>query len=59
MSSGELREGSALVDGRAITEVSGSITPATAETGGDLLSIGWITHSAPTLDIDLDCVREA
>ncbi|MCJ9670121.1 nicotinate-nucleotide diphosphorylase (carboxylating), partial [Neorhizobium sp. SHOUNA12B] len=34
------------------------ITPATAAavaaSGVDLLSVGWITHSAPTLDIGLD-----
>jgi nicotinate-nucleotide pyrophosphorylase (carboxylating) len=41
-----------------ITEASGGITPATArtiaETGVDLLSVGWITHSAPSLDVALD-----
>lgn len=46
------------VNGRAITEASGGISPATAAavaaTGVDLLSIGWITHSAPSLDISLD-----
>ena len=25
-----------------------------AETGVDLISIGWITHSAPALDLALD-----
>jgi nicotinate-nucleotide pyrophosphorylase (carboxylating) len=53
-----LREAVALVAGRAITEASGGITPATAAevaaTGVDLLSIGWLTHSAPTLDVALD-----
>lgn len=48
------------VAGRAITEASGGITPTTAAavaaSGVDLLSIGWITHSAPTLDIGLDFV---
>jgi nicotinate-nucleotide pyrophosphorylase (carboxylating) len=41
-----------------ITEASGGITPATArevaETGVDLLSVGWITHSAPSFDVGLD-----
>ena len=41
-----------------ITEASGGVTPETAEaiaaTGVDLLSIGWITHSAPALDLSLD-----
>jgi len=48
----------ALVDGRAITEASGRITPETAPSvaasGVDLISIGWLTHSAPILDIGLD-----
>ena len=53
-----LREAVALVDGRAITEASGRVTPASAPaiaaTGVDLISIGWLTHSAPVLDIGLD-----
>lgn len=48
----------AIVNHRAITEASGGITPdtakAVAETGVDLISIGWLTHSAPVLDIGLD-----
>lgn len=47
-----------IVDGRAITEASGGITletaPAIASSGVDLLSVGWLTHSAPCLDIGLD-----
>jgi len=43
---------------RAVTEASGRITPsnarAIAETGVDLISAGWITHSASVLDIGLD-----
>ena len=53
-----LREAVALVAGRAITEASGRVTPQTApamaETGVDLISIGWLTHSAAVLDIGLD-----
>ena len=48
----------AIVDGRAITEASGRVTlksaPSIAATGVDLISIGWLTHSAPVLDIGLD-----
>jgi len=48
------------VDGRMITEASGRINaetaPAMAATGVDLLSIGWLTHSATVLDIGLDAV---
>ncbi len=55
-----LREAVALVSGRAIIEASGGVTLATvraiAETGVDRISAGWITHSAPTLDLGLDVV---
>ena len=48
----------AMVAGRAVTEASGRITPATAPqiaaTGVDLISIGWLTHSVAILDIGLD-----
>ena len=45
------------VAGRAQLEASGGMTPATlrahAETGIDWISIGALTHSAPTLDLSL------
>lgn len=51
------------VAGRAITEASGGVTPssaaAIAQTGIDLISIGWLTHSAPTLDLGLDVMDSA
>jgi nicotinate-nucleotide pyrophosphorylase (carboxylating) len=53
---GELAE----IDGlaRAIAEASGRINletaPIIAATGVDLISNGWITHSAPILDLGLD-----
>jgi nicotinate-nucleotide pyrophosphorylase (carboxylating) len=44
--------------GRCLLEASGGITLETvrevAETGVDLISVGWITHSAPALDVALD-----
>ena len=50
----------AMVDGRAVTEASGRIRPETAPaiaaSGVDLLSVGWLTHSATVLDIGLDHV---
>jgi nicotinate-nucleotide pyrophosphorylase (carboxylating) len=53
-----LREAVSLVDGRMITEASGGIRPDTAvaiaASGVDLMSIGWLTHSAQALDIGLD-----
>lgn len=58
MTPDELRQAVAMTDGRAITEASGRITAATvkaiAETGVDLISAGWLTHSAAALDIGLD-----
>lgn len=53
-----LREAVRLVAGRATTEASGGVTIANvraiAETGVDAISSGWITHSAPALDVALD-----
>jgi len=53
-----LRRAVAMIDGRAVTEASGRITPdiapAVAATGVDLISCGWVTHSAPILDLGLD-----
>lgn len=47
-----------MVGGSMTVEASGRVTPQTApalaEAGVDLISAGWITHSAPTLDIGLD-----
>jgi nicotinate-nucleotide pyrophosphorylase (carboxylating) len=43
------------IGGRATTEISGGVTLATvrayAETGADFVSVGAITHSAPSMDI--------
>jgi nicotinate-nucleotide pyrophosphorylase (carboxylating) len=53
-----LRRAVRMVGGRAVTEASGRITvetaPAIAAAGVDLISSGWITHSAPILDLGLD-----
>jgi nicotinate-nucleotide pyrophosphorylase (carboxylating) len=58
MSPEELREAVRRTAGRAVLEASGGITPETAgkiaATGVDLLSMGWLTHSAPSLDVALD-----
>ena len=58
MTTDELLAAVAMIDGRAIAEASGGITPDTAraiaETGVDVLSMGWLTHSAPNLDVALD-----
>ncbi len=58
MGPGLVREAVAMVGGRMITEASGRITPTTAvplaEAGVDLISVGWLTHSARVLDVGLD-----
>ena len=54
----ELRRAVRIVAGRAITEASGGISPETAPriaaSGVDLISVGWLTHSAPVLDVGFD-----
>ena len=58
MSPSQLREAVRRTAGQAILEASGGITiesaPAIAETGVDLISVGWLTQSAPALDVGLD-----
>jgi nicotinate-nucleotide pyrophosphorylase (carboxylating) len=53
-----LREAVRRARGRALTEASGGIRPENvrevAETGVDLVSLGWLTHSAPSLDVALE-----
>jgi len=60
MSPANLREAVALVGGRAVTEASGGITQenaaAVAASGVDVISLGWLTHSVPALDVALDVV---
>lgn len=54
----QLKRAVTRVQGRLITEASGRVTldtvKAMASSGVDLISVGWITHSAPILDIGLD-----
>lgn len=58
MPPGEMREAVELARGRVLLEASGGITletvRAVAESGVDLISVGWVTHSAPALDVALD-----
>lgn len=58
MSKDQLRTAVALIDGRAVAEASGGIRPDTAraiaETGVDILSLGWLTQTVTALDIGLD-----
>jgi nicotinate-nucleotide pyrophosphorylase (carboxylating) len=47
-----------MVDGRMLTEASGNINAKTiravAETGVDMISVGWLTHSVTNFDVGLD-----
>lgn len=57
MTPAEMRKAVRLIDGNALVEASGGITPRNvreaAETGVDFISVGALTHSAPALDIGL------
>jgi nicotinate-nucleotide pyrophosphorylase (carboxylating) len=58
MTPGQVAEAVARVDGRAQLEASGGITPETVVVyatikGLDFVSLGWLTHSAPALDLSL------
>jgi nicotinate-nucleotide pyrophosphorylase (carboxylating) len=57
-----LHEAVTKVAGRLITEASGNIDLTNARevaaTGVHLLSAGWITHSAPVLDLALEIETE-
>jgi len=54
----EVRDALALVDDRAIVEVSGGITlervAALGALGVDVISVGALTHSSPSCDLGLD-----
>jgi nicotinate-nucleotide pyrophosphorylase (carboxylating) len=58
MTPDQLRDAVRLMDGRAVTEASGRVTldnvSRIAASGVDLISVGWITHSVPSLDLGLD-----
>lgn len=58
MSPAELRRAVALTAGRAKLEASGGVSLQTvrdiAETGVDFISVGALTHSAPSLDVSLE-----
>ncbi len=58
MDAATLKSAVKMNNGHALLEASGGITLETvrqvAETGVDLISVGWLTHSAPCLDVGLD-----
>ncbi|HET9949944.1 MAG TPA: carboxylating nicotinate-nucleotide diphosphorylase [Longimicrobiales bacterium] len=57
----KMRKAVEIARGRCLLEASGGITlrnvRRVAETGVDLISVGWITHSAPALDVSLEIER--
>lgn len=58
MSVADMAEAVRRTAGRAVLEASGRVTAESvteiAATGVDIISAGWITHSAPSLDLGLD-----
>ena len=56
----DMRQAVKLADGRVLLEASGGITlqnvRAIAETGVDVISVGALTHSAPSLEVGLDAL---
>ncbi len=58
MSPDDLRTAVQVTAGQCVLEASGGLTPETvrtvADTGIDVISMGWLTHSAPSLDVALD-----
>ena len=58
MNLADLAEAVRQIGGTAVVEASGGVTIGTAraiaETGVEFISSGWITHSAPALDIAMD-----
>lgn len=63
MSLGEMRKAVKLIGGRAKTEASGNVHLKAigniARTGVDFISVGALTHSAPSLDLSLELAEES
>jgi nicotinate-nucleotide pyrophosphorylase (carboxylating) len=55
-----IREAVSIIDGQAKVEISGSVTldklDEIATTGADFVSVGALTHSAPSIDISMNIV---
>jgi nicotinate-nucleotide pyrophosphorylase (carboxylating) len=58
MTPAQLADAVAIVARRVITEASGGVTPENvvevAASGIDIISVGWLTHGAPALDLSLE-----
>ncbi|HLY01747.1 MAG TPA: carboxylating nicotinate-nucleotide diphosphorylase [Candidatus Cybelea sp.] len=54
----QLADAVAIVAGRVVTEASGGVTKENvvgiAASGIDIISVGWLTHGAPALDLALE-----
>jgi nicotinate-nucleotide pyrophosphorylase (carboxylating) len=63
MNPAALAEAVRVANGRVVTEASGGVTQENvteiARSGVDVISVGWLTHSAPALDLSLDVVVES
>lgn len=60
MSTTDLKQAVHRCQGAVVTEASGEINLSNigevGRTGVDLISLGWLTHSAPALDVSLDVI---
>lgn len=60
MSPRQVRQAVSLIQGQALVEVSGGITlnniKAMAKAGPDVISIGALTHSAPSMDLSMEII---
>jgi nicotinate-nucleotide pyrophosphorylase (carboxylating) len=58
MSPDKIRDAVAMIDGRATVEISGGVNPdnfaSLVKLGADRISLGFITHSAPSADLSLE-----
>jgi nicotinate-nucleotide pyrophosphorylase (carboxylating) len=58
MTPAQLAQAVAIVAGRVVTEASGGVTKESvveiAASGVDIISVGWLTHGAPALDLSLE-----
>ena len=63
LSTEDIREAVRRIAGRAKTEISGGVSlerlPELAATGADYVSIGALTHSAPSVDLSFELEPDA
>ncbi len=58
----QVREAVRLIGDRAVIEVSGGVTPENIDDyaieGVDVISLGWLTHSAPAINFSMEILPE-